>query len=119
MIILLLSCYHVYLICCHNLLSLILIRDDAHMASMKIVQFLRPPTPLSIYVQNSSTLLTLDVQFQRSPSPLQVITNQLKENLIQDGYYMLSDPSFRSDFVFSINSLILSGFAQLENVNKL
>ena len=53
------------------------------MTSMKIAQFLRPPTPLSICIQNSSTLLTLDVQFQTNRSPLQMITNQLKENLIQ------------------------------------
>ena len=35
--------------------------DDTHMTSMKIVQFLEPPTPLYIYVQNSSTPLTYDV----------------------------------------------------------
>ena len=35
---------------------------------MKYVQFSRPPTPLSIYFQNSSTPLTLDVQFQCPPS---------------------------------------------------
>ena len=52
------------------------------MTSMEIVQFLRPPLhPLSINVQNSSNPLTLDVQFQRNP-PL-MITNQLKENIIQ------------------------------------
>ena len=40
----------------------ILIRDDTHMTSMKTVQFSRPPPPtLSIYVQNYSTPLTLDV----------------------------------------------------------
>ena len=44
-------------------------KDDAHMTSMQIFQFLRHPFPLSIYVQNSSTLLTLDVQFQTNPSP--------------------------------------------------
>ena len=77
-----------------------LIRDDVHMTSMKIVQFSRPPPPpssppiphLSIYVQNSSTSLTLDVQFQTNPrldTPylpafLQIIANQLKENIIQE-----------------------------------
>ena len=61
------------------------IRDDTHMTSMKIVQFSRPPPPFSIYVQNSSTPLTLDVQFQTttpSPPPLQMIpcmrTNEIK-----------------------------------------
>ena len=43
-------------------------------------------TPLSIYVQNSSTPLTLDVQFQMNSLPhLQMVINQkqLKENIIQ------------------------------------
>ena len=43
--------------------------------------------PLSTYVQISSTSLTMDIQFQTNPtptpSPLQMITNQLKENIIQ------------------------------------
>ena len=81
-------------------------RDDKDMTSMKIVQLSRPPTPTSIYVQNSSTSLNLGVQFQTNLPPsapsLQMITNQLKENIIQG---WLSSPSFRSDFVFSINSL--------------
>ena len=79
------------------------------MASMKIVQFSRNSTPLSIYVQNSSNPLTLDVQFQTNlPSPND--NHQLKENIFKDQYYMLLGPSFRSVFVFSINSLMLSGF---------
>ena len=45
------------------------LRDDTHITSMKIVQFSRPPTPLSSYVHNSSTPLTLDVQFQTNPCP--------------------------------------------------
>ena len=61
------------------------------MTSMKIVQFSRLLSPCFIYVQNSFTPLTLDVQFQTknsSPTPfsllcLQIITNQLKENIIQ------------------------------------
>ena len=58
------------------------------MTSMKIVQYLRPPTLLSSYVQNSYTPLTLDVQFQTNPPPpsslpLQMITSQLKEDIIQ------------------------------------
>ena len=47
------------------------------------------------------------------PPPLQMITNQLKESESKeskDDYYMLSSPSLRSALVFSINSLILSGF---------
>ena len=38
-------------------------------------------------------------------------TNQWKENIIQGWIFMLSGPFFRSAFVFSINSLILSGFS--------
>ena len=54
------------------------------MASMKIVQFSRPPTSLSIYVKNSSTPFTLDVQVQTNlPFFLQMITIQLKENIMQ------------------------------------
>ena len=37
------------------------LRDDAHMASMKTVQFSRPPPRLSIYVRNSSTSSILDI----------------------------------------------------------
>ena len=43
--------------------------DDTHMTFMKIVRFSIPSTPLSIYFQNSSTPLTLDVQFQTTPHP--------------------------------------------------
>ena len=39
------------------------------MTPMNIVQFSRAPPPLSIYVQNSSIPLTLDVQFQTNPHP--------------------------------------------------
>ena len=74
------------------------------MTSMEITEFSRPPTPLSIYVQISSNPLTLDVQFQMNlPSP--------NDKQSWSPIYMLSDPSFRSAFVFSINSLILPGFS--------
>ena len=53
------------------------LRDVTHITSMKIVQFSRPPTLLCIYIQNSSTPLALDVQFQTKPP------NQLKEIIIQ------------------------------------
>ena len=56
------------------------VRDDTYMTSMKIVQFSGPPTPVSIYVQNSSTPLTLDVEFQMNTvPPFQMITNLLKK----------------------------------------
>ena len=61
------------------------LKDDTHMTSIKIVQFSRPPTLLFIYVQNSSSPLIVEVQFQTNPSsPLQVVTNQLKANIIQE-----------------------------------
>ena len=69
--------------------------------------------PLLVHRPYSSTPLTLDVQFQTNPlltPSLQMIANQLKENIIQGWLFMLSGPSFRSAFIFSINSLILSGF---------
>ena len=54
-----------------------MVMDDTHMTSIKIVQFLRPPTPLSICFQNSSTPLTLDVQFQTNlPSLLFDLTHK-------------------------------------------
>ena len=47
------------------------------------------PSPLSIYIQNSFILLTLDVQFQTTSPPTsspndKMITNQLKENTVQE-----------------------------------
>ena len=60
------------------------LRNDSQMAFMKTLQFLRSPPPLSIYVQNASTSFTYEFQFQtKSSPPLQMITNQLKENIIQ------------------------------------
>ena len=47
----------------------------------KLSNFQDLPLPLSSYIQNSSTSLTLDVQFQTNP-PLQMITNQLRGNII-------------------------------------
>ena len=85
------------------------LRDDTHMTSMKIVQFSRPPTPFSIYVQNSSTFLNSDVQFQTTPLSKWEPINW-KKTQSKDDYYMLSGPSFKSSFVFSINPLILTGF---------
>ena len=57
------------------------IRDDRR--PWKLSNFQDPLPPLSIYIQNSSTPLTLDVQFQTTTHPLQMITNQLNENIIQ------------------------------------
>ena len=54
------------------------------MTSMKIIKFSSPRTPL---VQTSSTPFTLDVQFQATYL-LQMITNQLKESIIQGGWLL-------------------------------
>ena len=88
------------------------IRDDTHMTSMKIVQFSTPPVPppLSSYVQNSSTPLTLDVQFQTKSPPSPYDNQSIKRKQSKDDYYKLSCLTFWLAFVFSINSLILSGF---------
>ena len=79
------------------------------MASMKIVQFSRAPTPFSSYVQTSSTPLASMSNFKRNP-PSPNDNQSIKRKQSKDDYYMLSGLSFRSVFVFSINSLILSGF---------
>ena len=78
------------------------------MTSMEIIQFSRPPTPLFIYVQKSSNLLILDVQFQtKPPSPNGNQSIQIKHNprMTLICYYVLA-----SAFIFSINSLISSTF---------
>ena len=51
--------------------AFIQIIDDGHMMSMNIIKFQDPTT------------LTMDAQFQTNTPPLQMITNQLKENIIQ------------------------------------
>ena len=82
-------------------------------------KFPRPPTtPLPTH-RNPPCLSRSEIfpstwpwtsNFKRiSPSP-QVITNQLKENIIQRWLFMLSSPLFRSTFVYIINILILSVF---------
>ena len=48
------------------------LRDNTHTTSTKIDQFSRTPTLLSSYFQNSSTRLTVDVQFQINPPVLSV-----------------------------------------------
>ena len=85
------------------------LRDDTQMTSMKIVQFSRSSTLLSIYVQNSSTPLTLDVK-RTPPFPFPNDNQSIQIKKSKDDYHMLSGPSFRSAFVFIVNSLILSSF---------
>ena len=58
--------------------------DDKYMTSMKIVQFSRPPTPFVQLRPNFFHPLDLGRPISDEPSlPLQMITNQLKENIIQ------------------------------------
>ena len=81
------------------------------MLPMKIDQFSRPPTPpLSIYIQNSSNPLALDVQFQTIPPSSPKDNQSIKKIYNPSMTIMLSGSSCRSAFVFSINSLILSDF---------
>ena len=54
------------------------------MTSMKVIQFVRLPTPLFINFQTSSTPIDLGRAISNEPPPaLVMITNQLKENIIQ------------------------------------
>ena len=87
------------------------------MTPMKIDQSSRSPflpPPLSSYVQNSSNLLTLDVQFQTKPPvpfPLETIRNQLKGNIILGWllYIIRSFLQVRSRFEYQlINPVWLS-----------
>ena len=64
---------------------LYLARDDTHMTSMNIVQFSRPPTSL-VHLQPKffhPPDLGRPISIDRPPPPLQIITNRLKENIIQ------------------------------------
>ena len=85
-------------------------RNDTHITSMKIDQFSRH---LSIYVQNSSTPLTLDVQFQmNSPLPKDNQSIKRKHNQLIN----LVWPSF--DFLsFQLAEASLSGFFYGNNRN--
>ena len=80
----------------------------------KLSNFQDPLPHLLIYVQNSSTPLNLNLQFQTTPLPppasLQMITNQLKENIIQAWLLQVIRSFFQVDFCFQHNSLTLSGF---------
>ena len=91
-------------------------RDDTHMTSMKIVQFSRPPhpppTPLSRHVPWTSNNFKQIIPRPplgprvRSPNDNQLIKRKHNPRM----NIMLSEFSFKSAFVFSISSLILSGF---------
>ena len=53
------------------------------MTSMKIVQFLRPPTPFVLLRPKFFHPLDLGRSISNKTSPLQMTTNLLKENIIQ------------------------------------
>ena len=75
----------------------------------KFPNFRDPSLPLSIYVQNSSIPLTLDVQFEMNPSSPndnQSIKRKHNPRMTIMCYQVL----LSSAFVFSINLLISSGF---------
>ena len=65
----------------------------------KLSNFQDHQPPLSIYFQNSSTLWTWTSNFKRAP-PLQMITNQLKENIIQEWLLYVIKSFFQVDFRF-------------------
>ena len=90
-----------------------------HMTLSKFVQFSRlptlppPPPLLSIYVENSTTHLTLNVQFLMNPplpplppSPLslQMITNQFKDNIIQGLTITFYQVLPSGQFLFSVST---------------
>ena len=78
------------------------------MTSMKIAQFSRPPTPLLIYVQNSST--SLDAQFKTNPRSVKRKHN-LKMTIISDQVLPLGRLSFSVSTHFvclSLNSFHLA-----------
>ena len=59
------------------------LKDNTHMTSMKIVQFSRPPTPLVHLSPKFFHLLDLELSILNEPPRLQMITSQLKGNIIQ------------------------------------
>ena len=65
-----------------------LVRDSTHMMSIKIGQFSRRPTPCPATSKILPSPWPWTSNFKRTPTPpfplpLQIITNQLKENIIQ------------------------------------
>ena len=80
------------------------LRDDTHNDVHAVVQYSRPLTSFVLLRPKFfPSPMALDVKFQTKspPSP---------NDKPKDDSYMLSGPSFRSAFIFSINLLILSGF---------
>ena len=88
------------------------VRDNTHMTSVKIVQFLRAPISLVHLRLKFSQRLDPGhpVPSKLSPFSRNYIQSIKRKHNPKDDYYMLSGPSFRLAFVFSINSLILPAF---------
>ena len=80
------------------------------MTFMKIVQFSRPPTPLVQPRPKFLHSLDLGRPISNEPPPSANNNQSIKRKHNPRMTIMLSGLSFRSAFVFSINSLILSGF---------
>ena len=66
-------------------LSFVLLRDDTHMTSIKIIQFSRPPNPFFHLRPKFFHLVDLGRPISNEPptSHFQMVTNQLKDNIIQ------------------------------------
>ena len=79
------------------------IQLDTYMMSMKIVQLSRPttPCPSTSEILPPSWLWTSN--FERTlPTPLQIITNQLKENMIQGWIlYLINEVTTELIIIFS------------------
>ena len=90
---------------------LINIRDDTN-DDHKNCQLFNIPPPLSIYVQNSSISLTLNIQFQMNPPPILhpwIIYHNLRVTIVM----LLSGPFFRflNFFQHQLITLVWLSFA--------
>ena len=73
----------------------------------KLSNFYDLPHPLSIYVQTSSTPLFLEVRFQTNPPPFLMITNQLKQNIIQGWLLRVTRSFLQVSFCFQYHLINL------------
>ena len=90
--------------------SLFLIRDDIHMTAIKLfnVHNHLPACPSTSKILPPAWHWTSS--FKRMTPSLQMITNELKENIIQVWLLYFIGSFLQVAFVFSFNSLILPGF---------
>ena len=81
------------------------------MTSMKIVQFPKPLTPLVHLLPKFFHPIILDIQFQTNPiPPSPMITNQLKEDIIQRGLLYVIRSFLQVGFRLHYQHINLSGF---------